>query len=61
MCCDAGWPPAPAPYNAPGCAASAVNAMAAQSVSIDKYPKQEQDQVGDVSAISSAVSPSDAV
>lgn len=51
MCCDAGWPPAPAPYNAPAFAASAVNVMAAQSASIDKYPKQEQDQVGDVWAV----------
>lgn len=33
-------------YNAPVFAASAVNVMAAQSVSIDKYPKGEQ-QVGD--------------
>lgn len=56
MCCDVGWPPAPAPYNAPGCAASAVNVMAAQSVSIDKYPKQEQDQVGDVWAVSTVSS-----
>ena len=36
----------PALYNAPVFAASAVNVMAAQSVSIDKYPKGEQ-QVGD--------------
>lgn len=42
---------APAPYNAPVFAASAVNVMAAQSVSIDKYPKQEQDQVGEVWAV----------
>ncbi len=33
-------------YNAPVFAASAVNVMAAQSVSIDKYPKTEQ-QVGE--------------
>lgn len=42
-----GWPPVPALYNAPVFAASAVNAMAAQSVSIDKYPKGEH-QVGEV-------------
>lgn len=42
---------APAPYNAPVFAASAVNVMAAQSVSIDKYPKQEQDQVGELWAV----------
>lgn len=41
-----GWPPVPALYNAPVFAASAVNAMAAQSVSIDKYPKGEH-QVGE--------------
>ena len=41
-----GWPPVPAHYNAPVFAASAVNVMAAQSVSIDKYPKGEQ-QVGE--------------
>lgn len=41
-----GWPPVPALYNAPVFAASAVNVMAAQSVSIDKYPKGEQ-QVGE--------------
>lgn len=45
MCC-VGWPPVPALYNAPVFAASAVNVMAAQSVSIDKYPKGEQ-QVGE--------------
>ncbi|XP_029690415.1 homeobox protein PKNOX1.1 isoform X1 [Takifugu rubripes] len=42
---------APAPYNAPVFAASAVNVMAAQSVSIDKYPKQEQDQMSGVAAL----------
>jgi len=42
----AGWPPVPALYNAPVFAVSAVNVMAAQSVSIDKYPKGEQ-QVGE--------------
>lgn len=42
-----GWPTVPALYNAPVFAASAVNVMAAQSVSIDKYPKQEQHQVGE--------------
>ncbi|XP_031725804.1 homeobox protein PKNOX1.1 isoform X2 [Anarrhichthys ocellatus] len=48
MCtvCCVGWPPVPALYNAPVCAASAVNVMAAQSVSIDKYPKGEQQMQG---------------
>ncbi|XP_037646567.1 homeobox protein PKNOX1.1 isoform X1 [Sebastes umbrosus] len=41
-----GWPPVPALYNAPVFAASAVNVMAAQSVSIDKYPKGEQQMQG---------------
>ena len=42
-----GWPPVPALYNAPVFAASAAKVMAAQSVSIDKYPKGEQ-QVGEM-------------
>ncbi|XP_054603227.1 homeobox protein PKNOX1.1 isoform X5 [Nothobranchius furzeri] len=37
-----GWLPVPALYNAPVVAVSAVSVMAAQSVSIDKYPKGEQ-------------------
>uniref|UniRef100_A0A3Q2GGN3 Pbx/knotted 1 homeobox 1.2 n=1 Tax=Cyprinodon variegatus TaxID=28743 RepID=A0A3Q2GGN3_CYPVA len=41
MCC-VGWPSIPGFYNAP---VLAVNVMAAQTVSIDKYPKGEQ-QVG---------------
>ena len=43
--CRKGWPTVPPLYNAPVFAASAVNMMAAQSVSIDKYQEGEQ-QVG---------------
>ena len=45
VCVCVGWPTVPPFYNAPVFAASAVNMMAAQSVSIDKYPDGEQ-QVG---------------
>ncbi|XP_068184663.1 homeobox protein PKNOX1.1 isoform X2 [Antennarius striatus] len=41
-----GWPPVPALYDAPAFAASSVNTMAAQSVSIDKYPQAEHQMQG---------------
>ncbi|XP_030199584.1 homeobox protein PKNOX1.1 isoform X2 [Gadus morhua] len=41
-----GWPTVPPLYNAPVFAASAVNMMAAQSVSIDKYQEGEQQMQG---------------
>lgn len=37
--------PAACPYNVPGLAVATLNMMAAQSVSIDKYPEGDQ-QVG---------------